>query len=1177
MCCKLWFTVPRSNSRKLLSRLTDLLRCAVVDQREDVNAHIPHDIFRGIAGHTRDKVCIANHKAFWPHPPTLLYLFRDLKVYGGAQCMGDMVVQNSSQLHWGVNLAPGVKAESSNCAGSDFMRFCPQCSDGLYCGGTEADLLKDIFDRARKEYWARRKIRAWKKKCVCWGYHGCGCIRPRALGLAENDAQESRFCSNHVEPSEDDLNLNENAQSADRQTPEKRVTSLDASRDALGWGRAFDWKEVFERHNVNMCFDEWDNLKWLPNNDVCRPLSLHSLLEDEAFAHAEPHDKFAANKSPANGSAGSGEGKKPWEDDPDASCIRIVRSASPESLKRSNACVQVDRVVPPTLREASSLKSHASEHHVGEGGETHLTCTVQPQDMHMRILPNCLPLWGFLKKVRELTLLFVLFFSGTTCPDATSAATRAEPSSGSSTEPVGAERSTTHDYVASVEFQRMWPVFLRVSSEDRTPLSQPDKGGEVVFLGCVIEAFHMRLKTQQEVQTCLDAVAHVAGASSSHETHTSNTEITTPFNDHQGTQISDDTNKCGSASRGITAESSEQEQPVSSPLFVPQLFFESAPPLTLHGRRNSDRGNRNCEDLVGSCPAASTRNACPDSSQMNEACAGPPNKSADHPASATAATSQKALPVSPASTPQAAESSKYSTTRTVLQGDSLSCPTNGFVTNGEVASFKGSAQEGPRVLSDDPTADRAASPSAQKTASATQQAFFSSPFESSHLSPERRASPESLRTGEHLGEGASDLRSAPAHQSCESNEGNKGHYRSEQVASELSPRASSPERKKRDLKIAYSGSIKVSGVHAKFVESDRDLGKTFEAAQALPTSQSKDTPLIRFSKFRPTGRGGFCNPKHSASGLAPCRLRPADIHDSGLYTSNGLHPSVLKFQRRRCLPGFRQAPHARDYHFYREGGDMAPTFRAPSQKSRPWLPQRGHSSMRACLRARPGARASSPECLAAQTLAPGNAEPAVTATTEPGEANDHASRDFSKTLCMPQECSSQLSDKAWLIGGELLSRDKTQMGIEYSRYLKGRLEAIIGRVWCWRSTFVTDFTALYHEKPFSTNVIQEAMKNGFVPYILMHYASTTCSEASLQAFDMSIGSRRNIPFHGFSESLVDSFCSGIGHGMMYYSAIPGSVFPLHCEQGGLGAFNIIVGAVAAYTEQLQPGSVNPKS
>lgn len=49
---------------------------------------------------------------------------------------------------------------------------------------------------------------------------------------------------------------------------------------------------------------------------------------------------------------------------------------------------------------------------------------------------------------------------------------------------------------------------------------------------------------------------------------------------------------------------------------------------------------------------------------------------------------------------------------------------------------------------------------------------------------------------------------------------------------------------------------------------------------------------------------------------------------------------------------------------------------------------------------------------------------------------------------------------------------------------------------------------------------------------------------------------------------MESFCSGIGHGMMYYSAMPGSVFPMHSEQGGLGAFNMIVGALATHTEKL---------
>ncbi|KAL8424466.1 hypothetical protein Efla_005022 [Eimeria flavescens] len=75
---------------------------------------------------------------------------------------------------------------------------------------------------------------------------------------------------------------------------------LGAGRDELGWGRAFDWKEVFARHSVKMCFHAWDSLKWLPNSATCRSLSLQSLLEDEAFAYAA-HTNFISNEQSADG------------------------------------------------------------------------------------------------------------------------------------------------------------------------------------------------------------------------------------------------------------------------------------------------------------------------------------------------------------------------------------------------------------------------------------------------------------------------------------------------------------------------------------------------------------------------------------------------------------------------------------------------------------------------------------------------------------------------------------------------------------------------------------------------------------------------------------------------------------------------------------------------------------
>ena len=69
-----------------------------------------------------------------------------LQLMAAAQCMGDVVVQRSSQLHWGINLSPFTKAESSNCAGPCFSRLCPLCMDALLCGA-QSHLLKQTLRR----------------------------------------------------------------------------------------------------------------------------------------------------------------------------------------------------------------------------------------------------------------------------------------------------------------------------------------------------------------------------------------------------------------------------------------------------------------------------------------------------------------------------------------------------------------------------------------------------------------------------------------------------------------------------------------------------------------------------------------------------------------------------------------------------------------------------------------------------------------------------------------------------------------------------------------------------------------------------------------------------------------------------------------------------------------------
>lgn len=71
-CCKLWFTATRRHTLPLLDTVTGLLRIALTEQREELNAHLPKDIVELLAAHAPHSCCVANHKLFWPYPPTLL-------------------------------------------------------------------------------------------------------------------------------------------------------------------------------------------------------------------------------------------------------------------------------------------------------------------------------------------------------------------------------------------------------------------------------------------------------------------------------------------------------------------------------------------------------------------------------------------------------------------------------------------------------------------------------------------------------------------------------------------------------------------------------------------------------------------------------------------------------------------------------------------------------------------------------------------------------------------------------------------------------------------------------------------------------------------------------------------------------------------------------------------------
>lgn len=1276
LCCKLWFTVPRSTSRKLVSRLTDLLRSAVVDQREDVNAHIPQDIFRGIAGHTRDKVCIANHKAFWPHPPTLLYLFGDMKVYGGAQCMGDMVVQNSSQLHWGVNLAPGVKAESSNCAGSDFMSFCPECSDGLYCG-VEGELLKGIFHQARKEYWARKKVRTWKKKSLCWGYHGCGCIRPRALGLAENCLDEISSTCPADQQSERILYHVPFKLNGGRKRREASTDGADGGAVQLGWGRTFDWKEVFQKYNVNMCFEKWNDLQWLPHHDTCRPFSLQSLLEDETFAYSFSRNDATHRQKTAR----NYEGRKPWEHDPDASCIRIVRGASPETLKRSSACVEVDSSMP-------ALKHGSNAINVREEGAPSADATVSSDVPLSASSTNHFPAVSVASNERE--------------------------------------EAFSVDYVATAEFQRMWPVFLRVKREDRAPSSATDDGaGEILFLGCILEVFHMRLRTHNDVTTCLNAIAEVAKEGS----YQRGQETNTPFSMSCSAQDkpSDQAlsqNKCSDGFVQVESDADNRthsyftapqsanirvvDQPGGTPEAnlcrkpLPGILFEPAPSPSLRGTSIRLPNNHRSKDATGSFPTGSklarrlNESKCTNKVKVCMASSG----LADLPLPAL--TSVISAPLD--------EGSRRSVRCSTL--GNLTAPSDGTVRTNEasMASQQCEAELFAASSSLAPPSERLNS-ELQGTANCRgiiQEACTKSqdsppqpsqlPGEENHTLPygirciaQHLEPPEqsalnitaNLYAPNQVGTASPSLCSSVGNRhvmkryfpacfhvsSRESHrrklypDGNPGTWNLHHADIQHPPlheqgtqRASGPLEPPLRATIsnaapldAVSFSSRLYGHPTQFpqsaTETPPDSYANMEESSRLhrhperfpsqlpSTAEALRDPYVNMDESSPDViwfRGQRSPGVQAESGLFPkrakagrCKLRPftADTgnpphrcrdlphHDQTSFArcrkmagsvmrmdenpdtsslsireeSTTWPSSVVRVSLRGSCPA---APHSRVFEktrwfsYARAGADTH------GARDHCCGGMKGNRSQEASV-ALPSVSTCSSSLQIGGLGTPGDTildynRRSILNLSMIGPATDivlpgpkagtrQIPHSTDKQPCGQSEDCSELSRAAGL-SDELLPEDTVNLRIEYSQYLRKRLEAVISGVWSWRSDSVSDFSASHHDKPFSTCVAQEAIRNGFTPYILMHYASTTCAEKALQPLDMSLRCRRNIPFHGFSEKLVDSFCSGIGHGMMYYSAVPGSVFPIHCEQGGLGAFNMIVGALATYTEQLQPCS-----
>lgn len=84
------------------------------------------------------------------------------------------------------------------------------------------------------------------------------------------------------------------------------------------------------------------------------------------------------------------------------------------------------------------------------------------------------------------------------------------------------------------------------------------------------------------------------------------------------------------------------------------------------------------------------------------------------------------------------------------------------------------------------------------------------------------------------------------------------------------------------------------------------------------------------------------------------------------------------------------------------------------------------------------------------------------------------------------------------------------------------------------------------------------LRSGFIPYGQYFHASVGSRTQGL-VHDLSYENREEVPFQWLDKEDREGLGPGISHGFVYTTMAPGSVFPIHCEQAGLGALNQIVG------------------
>eukprot|EP00922_Rhytidocystis_sp_ex-Travisia-forbesii_P056294 GHVS01083344.1.p1 GENE.GHVS01083344.1~~GHVS01083344.1.p1 ORF type:complete len:965 (-),score=196.97 GHVS01083344.1:184-3078(-) len=396
LCCKLWFTVTLNHSARFCTTLTSLQAQAVTADRRALNSHIPDRVVRLLSSHlpevdstdeelscssvARQRFCSGNHKNFFPHPPTCMTAIPHLRIDAFCQCMGDLVAQNGAQLHWGINLVSGAKAESSNCVAGDWRLMCASCVRSLLCDHNDAgdpplSTYLPVLHNSRRLN--RAAPMPDQQTCsssesdvvVCEGDDSSSC-RPPSSSCDEEDvtAADRKAVDSFMVVMEEMLKKRSNWKSKhDSHFCWGYEKSVPIKIEKLGRAvKTFDAKDVMK--GIHLGLEEWKKLTWtgVVRRNYRQQYTMTEKLHDFGFKVLE---------SWADGDTGRRFGKPPLQ------FIRLSRDIDVEDLRKSDVCCSVHLDLPywetgiPLVNEERGALEDATTTTTVTGGNTSETVT----------------------------------------------------------------------------------------------------------------------------------------------------------------------------------------------------------------------------------------------------------------------------------------------------------------------------------------------------------------------------------------------------------------------------------------------------------------------------------------------------------------------------------------------------------------------------------------------------------------------------------------------------------------------------------------------------------------------------------------------------------------------------------------------------------------------------------